>query len=64
MKDCGPFGEGCAAEPDAECLGCILGLSEIEMKAWARFLEEHTEDMRKAGLGGETVQTIIDAVTV
>ena len=64
MKDCGAFGDGCDAVADAECLCCIMGLSEIEMKAWARFLEEHAEDMRKAGLGGETVQTIIDAVTV
>ena len=64
MKNCGTFGDECDPVADAECLGCIMGLSEIEMKAWARFLEEHTEDMRKAGLGGETVQTIIDAVTV
>jgi len=64
MKDCGAFGDGCVALADAECLGCIMGLSEIEMKTWARFLEEHQEEMRKAGLGGAAVESIIDAVTV
>jgi hypothetical protein len=62
---CGLFaGDQCIARPDPACLGCILGLSEIDMKAWSRFLEEHAEDMRKAGLGSEKVKTIIDAVTV
>lgn len=63
MKECEGDG-GCSAQPDAGCLGCILGLSEIKMKALQRFLEENAEGLHKAGLGGGAVKRIIDAVTV
>lgn len=63
MKECEGDG-GCSAQPDAGCLGCILGISEIEMKVLQRFLEENAEGLHKAGLGGRTVESIIDAVTV
>jgi hypothetical protein len=63
MKQCEGDGD-CSAQPDAECLGCILGISEIEMKALQRSLEENTEGLHKAGLGGGTIECIIDAMTV
>ncbi len=64
MKDCELFdGEGgCEPQPDAECLGCILGMSDIEMKAFARFLEENQEGLRAGGLSLNTIGSILDAV--
>ena len=63
MKECEGDGD-CSARPDAECLGCMLGLSEIEMKTFQRFLEERMDEMRKAGLSRYTIEGIIEAVTV
>lgn len=64
MKECGPWSEvgSCEPQPDAECLGCILGMSDIEMKAFARFLEENQEGLRAGGLSLNTIGSILDAV--
>lgn len=62
MKECEGDGD-CGAEPDVECLGCILCCSDIEMKTFSRFLEEHQDGMREAGLSSRTIEWIINAVT-
>lgn len=63
MKECEGDGE-CGAEPDAECLSCILGLSELEMKTLGRFLDEHKDALRGAGLSSLTIKWIVDATAV
>jgi hypothetical protein len=61
--ECEGDGE-CGAQPDAECLGCILAMSDLEMKTFARFLEEHSAEMHAAGLSLWTIEHLINAVTV
>jgi hypothetical protein len=63
FKICGGDGN-CGAEPDAECLACILQLSDLEMKTFGRFLDEHRGEMHAAGLSLFTVQCLVDAATV
>jgi predicted transcriptional regulator len=55
--------QDCCAEVCDECLACILGLSDIEMKNFGRFLEEHKDAMRQSGLSIRTVDDIIEAAT-
>ena len=66
MKDCHLLDDDdvCSAQPDAECISCILGLSEIEMKNIQRFLEAHEKDMREVGMSRYAIKCLIDAVTV
>lgn len=63
MKACEGDGD-CEVQPDAECLSCILGMSDIEMKAFSIFLEGHKAEMKAAGLSSVTVESIVDAITV
>lgn len=63
MKECEGDGS-CAAQADAECLACLLQLSEIEMKALGRFLDGHKEAMRTAGLSSNTIQWLVDSATI
>ena len=56
--------DDCCAEPCAECVACVLGLSDIEMKTLGRFLEEHQDAMHAAGLPSRTVHDIVEATSV
>lgn len=64
MGYCREAGGDCEAQPNFECLSCLLGLSEIEIKALSRFLEDNRGGLLAAGLSSNTVESIIDAVTI
>ncbi|UJX43060.1 hypothetical protein K9F62_10440 [Desulfovibrio sp. JY] len=53
----------CEAQPNRMCLGCLLCLSDIELTALARFLEENQEGLHAAGLSLNAIEIILDAVS-
>ena len=59
--DCEALDGECPAQPDPECLGCLLGLSDIEINTFGRFLEEQRAQLLAAGLSRQTVGDLIDA---
>jgi predicted transcriptional regulator len=56
--------DDCCAEPHIECLACVLGLSDIGMKALGRFLEENKDALHAYGLSLRAVHDIVEATTV
>ena len=61
MMDC--EGDGFCELEAATCVPCMMALSEIELRAFGRFLEENKDAMRSYGLPTTTVDSIVDVFT-
>ena len=48
----------------AECVACIMGVSEIELREFQVFLEARKQEMHESGLSSNAIESILDAVTV
>lgn len=55
----------CAAhEGGVECIACIMGVSEMELREFQVFLEARKVELHAAGLSSNAIESIINAVTV
>jgi len=63
-KYCNHCGEECFAGAGAKCLSCVLDLSEIEMKALSRFMEERQKELGAAGLRIRSIERVVNEFTV